>query len=107
MQVKVSINFGPTITGPDNGTLIVTADPGDYLRSCAQLLKPGGLMIVATLNRTLKAGLQAGGARPRKQPIYGERTYSMGAPRVALDKALALAATLEDEEIVRELALRK
>jgi hypothetical protein len=59
------------------------------------------------LNRTLKAGLQAGGARPRKQPIYGERTYSMGAPRVALDKALALAATLEDEEIVRELALRK
>jgi 2-polyprenyl-6-hydroxyphenyl methylase/3-demethylubiquinone-9 3-methyltransferase len=31
------------------------ADPGDYLRSCAQLLKPGGLMIVATMNRTLKA----------------------------------------------------
>ncbi|WP_293905923.1 bifunctional 2-polyprenyl-6-hydroxyphenol methylase/3-demethylubiquinol 3-O-methyltransferase UbiG [Phenylobacterium sp.] len=31
------------------------ADPGDYLRACAQLLKPGGLMIVATLNRTLKA----------------------------------------------------
>ncbi len=31
------------------------ADPGAYLRDCAQLLKPGGLMIVATLNRTLKA----------------------------------------------------
>lgn len=31
------------------------ADPGEYLRNCAQLLKPGGLMIVATLNRTLKA----------------------------------------------------
>lgn len=31
------------------------ADPGDFLRSCARLLKPGGLMIVATLNRTLKA----------------------------------------------------
>ncbi len=31
------------------------ADPCAYLRSCAQLLKPGGLMIVATLNRTLKA----------------------------------------------------
>jgi 2-polyprenyl-6-hydroxyphenyl methylase/3-demethylubiquinone-9 3-methyltransferase len=31
------------------------SDPGDYLRSCASLLKPGGLMIVATLNRTLKA----------------------------------------------------
>ena len=59
------------------------------------------------LNRTLKAGLQAGGARPRKQPIFGERAHSMGAPRVALDKALALAAVLEDEEIVREVALRK
>ena len=32
LQVKASINFGPTLTGPDNGTLIVTANPGDLLR---------------------------------------------------------------------------
>ena len=31
------------------------ADPGAYLRDCTRLLAPGGLMIVATLNRTLKA----------------------------------------------------
>jgi len=31
------------------------ATPGPYLRSCAAMLAPGGLMIVATLNRTLKA----------------------------------------------------
>jgi 2-polyprenyl-6-hydroxyphenyl methylase/3-demethylubiquinone-9 3-methyltransferase len=31
------------------------ADPGEFVRTCARLLKPGGLMIVATLNRTLKA----------------------------------------------------
>jgi 2-polyprenyl-6-hydroxyphenyl methylase/3-demethylubiquinone-9 3-methyltransferase len=31
------------------------ADPGDYLRTCTRLIAPGGLMIVATLNRTLKA----------------------------------------------------
>ena len=31
------------------------ADPGAYLRSCARLIAPGGLMIVATLNRTLKS----------------------------------------------------
>jgi hypothetical protein len=32
LLIKVSINFGPTITGPDDGTLIVTANPGDTLR---------------------------------------------------------------------------
>lgn len=31
------------------------ADPGVYLRDCARLIGPGGVMIVATLNRTLKA----------------------------------------------------
>jgi len=32
LLIKVSINFGPTVTGPDDGTLIVTANPGDVLR---------------------------------------------------------------------------
>jgi hypothetical protein len=31
----------------------------------------------------------------------------MGAPRFDLDKALALAAELEDEEVIRKVALRK
>jgi hypothetical protein len=31
----------------------------------------------------------------------------MGAPRIKLDKALALAAALEDEEIVRKALGRK
>lgn len=31
------------------------ADPGAYLRDTARLVAPGGMMIVATLNRTLKA----------------------------------------------------
>jgi len=31
------------------------ADPGQFLRDCSRLLKPGGLMIVASLNRTAKA----------------------------------------------------
>jgi hypothetical protein len=79
----------------------------DLLERLKAQARKENVSLTRLLNRTLKAGLQAGGARPRKQPIYGERTYSMGAPRVALDKALALAATLEDEEIVRELALRK
>ena len=59
------------------------------------------------LNRTLKAGLQARGTRRPRKPVYREEAHSLGTPRIALDKALALAAALEDEEIVRELALRK
>jgi 2-polyprenyl-6-hydroxyphenyl methylase/3-demethylubiquinone-9 3-methyltransferase len=35
------------------------ADPEAFLRTCSRLVKPGGLMIVATLNRTLK-GLMLG-----------------------------------------------
>lgn len=31
------------------------AEPGTYLRDCGRLLAPGGMMVVATLNRTLKA----------------------------------------------------
>jgi len=31
------------------------ADPGEFLRTTSRLLAPGGLMVVATLNRTLKA----------------------------------------------------
>jgi 2-polyprenyl-6-hydroxyphenyl methylase/3-demethylubiquinone-9 3-methyltransferase len=30
-------------------------DPGAFLRDCANLAAPGGLMIVATLNRTLRS----------------------------------------------------
>ena len=30
------------------------ADPEAFVRACSKLIKPGGLMIVATLNRTLK-----------------------------------------------------
>ncbi len=31
------------------------ADPGLFVRSCAALVKPGGLMLLATINRTLKS----------------------------------------------------
>ena len=63
--------------------------------------------LTRVINRTLKAGLQVGGARRPKRSVYRERPQALGAPRVSLDKALALAAALEDEEIARKLALRK
>ena len=35
------------------------ADPQDYLASCAQLIRPGGLMITSTLNRNPKSYMMA------------------------------------------------
>lgn len=60
------------------------------------------------VNETLRAGLAArrSGARPKR---YRVKPASLGGvmPGVNLDKALALAATLEDEDIARKLSLRK
>ncbi len=36
-----------------------TSNPAQFLQSCATLLRPGGLMIIATINRTPKARLLA------------------------------------------------
>ena len=59
------------------------------------------------LDETLRKGLRQAAGRPRRRAAYREMTASLGEPRVDLSKGLALAATLEDEEIVRKLALRK
>jgi hypothetical protein len=59
------------------------------------------------VNETLQAGLAAREA-PKPRP-YRLKPVSMGGvvPGVDLTKALRLAAALEDEEIARELELRK
>lgn len=59
------------------------------------------------VNETLQAGLRARG-RPRRRP-YRLRSVSLGParPGVNLDQALRVADALEDEEIARELDLRK
>ena len=59
------------------------------------------------LNRTLRAGLAKRKPDRQRARRFKQKTVSMGRPTVDLDKALALAAQLEDEEIARKLALRK
>ncbi|MCH7669980.1 MAG: antitoxin [Acidobacteria bacterium] len=55
-----------------------------------------------TVNRAIRDSLG------EDRPLYKTPTYSMGSPRnVDLDRSLALAAAMEDEEIVRKLDLRK
>ena len=75
------------------------------LRQLRQKALDSGRPFKQVVNDTLRAGLEkaAEGARPR--PRYVCPTFSMGQPRwpVNLDKALALAAELEDQEIMAKL----
>ena len=62
----------------------------------------------AAVNDTLRAGLAALQAPP-KPKRYRIKPVSLGnlRPGLDLDKALHLAAALEDEEIARKIELRK
>ena len=59
------------------------------------------------LNRTLRLGLAAPRKQTENRRPFKQNTFRMGAQRVGIDKALALAAALEDEEIARKMSLRK
>lgn len=59
------------------------------------------------VNQVLRRGLEAEGTTASRKP-FRARTFSMGQPLIpSLDKSLAIAAALEDEELARKLALRK
>jgi len=61
-----------------------------------------------TLNELLRAGLRARRAPARRgSRRFRQPTHALGAPRLDLDKALALAARLEDDLVAAKLAARK
>jgi hypothetical protein len=59
------------------------------------------------VNQTLRAGLQAAKAPAAPRAPFQEQPHAMGAPKLGIDKALTLAAALEDEAIIQKLLLRK
>ncbi len=59
------------------------------------------------LNRVIREGLSAMGKPKAPRRRRRQATVSLGEPRFNIDKALSIAAALEDEETVRKLALRK
>lgn len=64
-----------------------------------------GVSFKDALNGALRRGLEERPRGPRRE--YRCPTFAMGVPLRPLDKALALADALEDEEIARKLSLRK
>lgn len=76
----------------------------DLAAKLKALCRERGISFKEAINSTLRAGFARGRAASR----YRLPTSRMGLrPGIDLDRALALAAALEDEEIARKLELRK
>ena len=65
-----------------------------------------GVPFKRIVNQVLRAGIDAT-RKPAPKGRVRFRTFSLGPPSAPLDRALTLAAALEDEEIVRKLRLHK
>ena len=79
----------------------------ELLLKLKELAREQNMSLTRLIDRTLRAGMQDPREPRRPRRRYREQTHPMGAPSVKLDKALALAAALEDQEIVRKMKLRK
>jgi hypothetical protein len=79
----------------------LTLDPDVHVL-LRKLMRERGLSFKGAVNFAIRAGLAIGSDTPAQTP-----TFDLGAPRVPLERALRLAGELEDEELIRKLALRK
>jgi hypothetical protein len=59
------------------------------------------------INRALRDSIERGRTRATGRTRYTCPAYSMGKPRVDLDKALSLADQLEDQAVSSKLEMRK
>ena len=75
-------------------TVTLDADVEALLR---KEVRRGGEPFKRVLNNAIRAGLRAKPPTGRFEPL----TFDMGVPRLDLTKASAIAAELEDEELVR------
>lgn len=81
-------------------TVTLDSDVEELVRRAMQ---ERGLSFKGAINAAIRAGLATGQARSR----YGVEPRHLGHATVPLAKALQVAAEMEDEEIVRKLALGK
>ena len=82
-------------------TLTLDEDVAAQLKAIA---RQRGISFKEAVNSVLRTGF----ARERRPSRFRQRTHRMGLRGgVDLDRALRLAATLDDEETVRKLELRK
>ena len=82
----------------------VTIEP-DVQALIRNAMKERGISFKEALNSAVRAGLVQGKQRRR---YFVQKSFSLGGEQnFRWDKALEAAAAIEDEELVRKLALRK
>ncbi len=88
------------------GRTTLTLEP-DLARALRQRAHDGNCSFKDVVNDVIRAGLSLA-RQPRRRP-YRLKPHHLGGvhPGIDLDKALRLAAALEDAEIARKLELRK
>lgn len=59
------------------------------------------------INQVIRLGLDTPNKNQKPKTPYHEETCDLGEPIYDLNKALKLAATLEDEETIRKIEMRK
>ena len=80
----------------------VTLDP-DVEALIATTMREKGISFKEAVNQAIRAGLASG-----NQGRFHQQTFDMGfRPEINYDRALQLAAALEDEELRHKLALGK
>jgi hypothetical protein len=82
----------------------ITLDP-DVEQMLKNVLRGRDVTFKEAVNDALRAGLKG---TTSKRTRFRQQTFSLGAGRpFRWDKALEMAAALEDEDLIRKMALRK
>ena len=81
----------------------MTLDP-DVVAQIKTHMREKGVSFKDAINNAIRSGLS--GRQSNRKP-FRQKTYDMGIPSIPLRKAMQLAAQLEDEEIMRDLTIRK
>jgi hypothetical protein len=81
----------------------VTLDP-DVLAKIKSYMREKGVSFKDAINTAIRIGLSRGG---KQKKVFRQKSYNMGTPSIPLRKALQLASEMEDQEIIRDLTIRK
>jgi Arc/MetJ family transcription regulator len=80
----------------------ITLDP-DVETLIKTVMREQGLSFKDAVNSAIRRSLT-----PQSEAEFKQRTFALGwRPQIAYDKALQIAAAVEDEELLRKLAMGK